>query len=321
MGETQKALRITEKMLRRGDSVEGISELTDLLPEKVAELINHVCMLFVQHRGDREMDNRKLKSEIVYYINTLDDYKLPKEYKYSASIILSGSTGWGIKEGKDSRADWDLHIIMTDHDYEEFVQFKGEDYIIDDQDHTPVVFIQFHNIKWLYERLEGNVPNSWPLYLWIYTNCVFVQDPVGVCNIVKSYKNKFDEELPELIKQYHITFSARRLDTCSSALRELKVAAGINRAEMVKAALQTLCLISNEPFVYNKWLSKEVELLYKDNADVSLILDTCDRCLYETDLKQLVQYSKILRDQIEDQLFKKFGDKRWIHYWWEFNKN
>ena len=38
MGEIQKALRIAEKMLRRGDSVEDISELTELLPEKVAEL-------------------------------------------------------------------------------------------------------------------------------------------------------------------------------------------------------------------------------------------------------------------------------------------
>ncbi|EHQ91099.1 Rpn family recombination-promoting nuclease/putative transposase [Desulfosporosinus youngiae] len=38
MGETQKALSIAEKMLRRGDSVEEISELTELSPEKVAEL-------------------------------------------------------------------------------------------------------------------------------------------------------------------------------------------------------------------------------------------------------------------------------------------
>ena len=38
MGETQKALKIAEKMLRRGDSAEDVAELTELSPEKVAEL-------------------------------------------------------------------------------------------------------------------------------------------------------------------------------------------------------------------------------------------------------------------------------------------
>ena len=37
-GATEKALRVAEKMLRRGDSIEDIVDMTELLKEKVIEL-------------------------------------------------------------------------------------------------------------------------------------------------------------------------------------------------------------------------------------------------------------------------------------------
>lgn len=264
---------------------------------------------------------QEIKGNIMNYFNSIDNELLPKKYKKISSVILSGSAGWGIKEGEDSRADWDIHVIMPDEVYCEFITEKGENYIIDDQQHSPVVFIQFHDIKWLVDRLSGKVPNSWPLYLWIYTNCLIVNDPNCISSIVLNYKKKFIAEIDDLIKQYHILFSTRRLDTCSSALRGLKIATGLNREEMVKAALQVLCLLKNEPFAYNKWLGKEVELLYKDDADIEDVLYVCDQCLYETDLQMIVNQSKKLRDIIEKKLFDRFGEERWIHFWWEFNKN
>lgn len=267
------------------------------------------------------MLQKELSQKIESYFDSLEDDRMPNKFKQFCTVVLSGSAGWGIKEGEDNKADWDLHVIMKDSDYEDFMQIKSDDYIIDDQHHTPLVFIQFHNLTWLLERLNGIQPNSWPLYLWIYTNCLIVNDPICVSDIISEYKNKFAAELPELIKRYHITFSTRRLDTCSSALRGLKMAAGINRAEMVKAALQTLCLLKREPFAYNKWLLKEIELLYKDDIDIAQIIDTCNKCLYENDLNNLVKYAKLLRDQIETELTRKLGEQRWIHFWWEFNKN
>ncbi|MDR1247112.1 MAG: hypothetical protein LBK57_08815 [Clostridiales Family XIII bacterium] len=267
------------------------------------------------------MNKDLLASEIDSYIRLLSDSDFPNKYKENASIILSGSTGWGIKEGSDKNADWDLHVIMSDGDYEKFIALKSEDYIIDDQKHNPVVFIQFHNFKWLYDRLNGFISNSWPLYLWIYTNCVYVSDPNNMISIIDEYKIKFKNEIPELIKKHHITFSVRRLDTCTCASRGLSVAAGINRSEMVKAALQTMCLIKEQPFSYNKWLAKEVELLYQEDEKTVEIIDICEKCLFETDLTLLITHSKRLRDLMENLLFEKFGEERWIHYWWEFNKN
>lgn len=159
------------------------------------------------------------------------------------------------------------------------------------------------------------------LYLWIYTSCLIVNDPNGVSTIVSAYQEKFLAEINESIRQFHIRFSVRRLDTCSSALRGLKAATGLNRGEMVKAALQVLCLLKDEPFAYNKWLEKEVRLLYKDDAEITEILDVCQECLFETDLRVIVKQSKKLRDMIEKKLFDRFGEERWIHFWWEYNKN
>lgn len=264
---------------------------------------------------------KEITNNIMEYFNNIEDSKFPQKYKSISSVILSGSAGWGIKEGNDNRADWDIHIIMPDNEYNEFIKEKGENYIIDDQNHQPIVFIQFHDVKWLLDRLSGNVPNAWPLYLWIYTNCLIIKDTNEVEKIVSVYKEKFSNEIYDLIKHYHILFSTRRLDTCSSALRGLKTATGLNRGEMVKAALQVLCLLKNEPFAYNKWLEKEVELLYKEDEELDEILHVCDRCLYESDLELLVKYSKQLRDIIENKLYERFGEKRWIHYWWEYNKN
>ncbi len=265
--------------------------------------------------------SQKIKEDIFNYFNHIEEALLPRKYKESSSVILSGSAGWGIKEGEDSRADWDIHVILPDEVYGQFVTEKGENYVIDDQQHAPVVFVQFHDLKWLQDRLSGRVPDSWPLYLWIYTSCLIVNDPNGVSTIVSDYREKFLVEINELIKQYHIRFSVRRLDTCSSALRGLKVATGLNRGEMVKVALQVLCLLKNEPFAYNKWLEKEVRLLYKDDAEITEILDVCQECLFETDLRVIVKQSKQLRDMIEKKLFDRFGEERWIHFWWEFNKN
>lgn len=146
------------------------------------------------------MNKDILIGEINSYIKSLPDSDFPNKFKEKASIILSGSTGWGIQEGSDKNADWDLHVIMSDCDYENFIALKGEDYIVDDQKHNPIIFIQYHNLKWRYDRLNGELPNSWPLYLWIYTNCIYVSDPNNIISIIDEYRIKFNNELPELIK-------------------------------------------------------------------------------------------------------------------------
>ena len=230
--------------------------------------------------------------------------------------MLSGSAGWGIKEGIDQRADWDIHVLLSDEDYLAVSKKYGNDYVIDDREHAPVVFCQIHNKKWLQERLLGK--DTAVLYLWIYTRGLFIQDKIDVEPLVSECRKGFLEKLPELQKNFHIQFSVRRLDTASCAGRGIMSGTGVNRGEMVKAALQTFSLIHGEPYPYNKWLAKHVRQLAEDGGR---LVELCEQCLFETDFPKIVKLAKDLRDFMESAMEKAVGKERWIHYWWEFNKN
>lgn len=93
------------------------------------------------------MMSQKIKEDIFNYFNNVEEALLPRKYKESSSVILSGSAGWGIKEGEDSRADWDIHVILSDEVYGQFMTEKGENYVIDDQQHAPVVFVDLYQLS------------------------------------------------------------------------------------------------------------------------------------------------------------------------------
>lgn len=264
------------------------------------------------------MEN-KIVGQISTYFHGLANDVFPNEFKERATVILSGSTGWGIGEGFDKIADWDLHIILSNDDYKKFVEKFGSNYVIDDHNNDPIVFGQIRSIEWLTDRMEGTKKvGTWPLYLWIYTRCKFVQDNLGIKEIVESYQKKFDVDLDNLRKEYFVLFSVRRLDTSSSAARGLLTAAKINCGEMVKAALQTFSLIKAQPFSYNKWLAKHVENLDQSGEK---ILELCNKCLCEKDLSELNTLAKSLRDLMEIEMGQVVGEQRWIKFWWEFNEN
>lgn len=253
------------------------------------------------------------------YFENLKEEIFPLSFKNKCTLILSGSTGWGINEGFDNKADWDLHILLSNEDYEIFTNKFGDNYVLDDHTHKPIVFGQINNIDWLKERLESEETNI--LYLWIYTKCLYIKDSLCVEDVVKEYYNKFVLNKIEIIKKCYIKFAVRRLDTCSSAKRGMEIATGINRGEMVQQALKLLCLLKGQPYPYNKWLEKNVEIIYKENENVRNIVGLCKECLMENQLNLIIIKSKKLRDEIEKKLISIYGRKRWIIYWWEYNKN
>ncbi|AZR74359.1 hypothetical protein BBF96_13755 [Anoxybacter fermentans] len=58
------------------------------------------------------MKHNETIQAIQEYFNGLSDNVFPDELKPYATVVLSGSTGWGIEEGFDKLADWDLHIFI-----------------------------------------------------------------------------------------------------------------------------------------------------------------------------------------------------------------
>jgi len=264
------------------------------------------------------LKNANIITAIQKYFYSLPESIFPSEIKKDATVILSGSTGWGISEGFDEKADWDLHILLKHDKYKYITNQFGHDYVIDDHQNNPIVFGQIHEVDWLTERLEGGLPGSWPLYLWIYTRCKYIQDPLGIKLVIDNYQAKFKQELDLLRRDHFVLFSVRRLDTGSSARRGIITATGINRGEMVKTALQTFSLIHGEPYAYNKWLARHVEDLSPEGRS---LVELCNRCLMEINLETLVDLTKALRNMMEIEMKKVTGEQRWITNWWEFNKN
>lgn len=261
------------------------------------------------------MQRPALKNAVAKYFSAIPKTLFSKKLKNKATVLLSGSTGWGITEGSDSRADWDLHVLLQDKDYKAFIR-SGQNPIIDDKKHRPAVFVQVRNKTWLLERLKKS--ETAVLYLWIYTHGLFIQDNLKIKMLLAKQSADFKAALPDLRKAHHIEFSVRRLDTASCAARGLAIAAGINRAEMVKLALQTYSLIKSQPYPYSKWLAKHVQELSPEGARLAGL---CEKCLFETDLVKISQYAKEIRDFMEQAMEKATGPNRWIHYWWEFNGN
>ena len=256
-----------------------------------------------------------LKKAVAKYFADLPKTVFPEKLKGKATVMLSGSAGWGITEGSDSLADWDIHVLLANKDYAAFAK-SGQSLIIDDKEHTPVVFAQVRDKNWLLERLQKD--EIAVLYIWIYTHGLFIQDNLKIKSLLAKQLAIFKADLPALRKARHIQFSVRRLDTASCAARGLVVAAGINRAEMVKLALQTFSLIKSQPYPYSKWLAKHVKGLSPEGARLAGL---CETCLFETDLAKISRSAKEIRDFMEQEMEKVAGPNRWIHYWWEFNEN
>ncbi|MDP2807491.1 MAG: hypothetical protein Q8O74_05065 [bacterium] len=261
------------------------------------------------------MQRPALKNSVAKYVSAIPETLFPEKLKDKATVMLSGSTGWGITEGSDMRADWDLHVLLEDKDYKAFTR-SGQKPIIDDKKHSPAVFVQVRNKTWVLKRLQKN--ETAVLYLWIYTHGLFIQDNLKIKTLLAKQSANFKATLPDLRKAHHIQFSVRRLDTASCAARGLAVAADINRAEMVKLALQTFSLIKSQPYPYSKWLAKHVQKLSPGGAR---LIGLCEKCLFETDLAKIPKSAKAIRDFMEQAMEKAEGPNRWIHYWWEFNEN
>ena len=259
-----------------------------------------------------------LKDRVSTYFDELPESSFPEAFKNKATVLLSGSAGWGINEGSDEKADWDLHILLSNEDYATFVKQYGAEHVVDDHEHNPDVFGLIRSLDWLNERLSGRKMGSYPLYLWIYTRGQFVRDNLRVSDLVESYQEKFTQDLPSLIQEHFVTFSVRRFDTGSSAKRGLVIASGLNCGEMVKAALQSFSLLNGQPYPYNKWLAKHVQTL---GPDGERLVELCEACSLQSDLTTLTAAAKELRDFMESYAREKLGDKRWISQWWEFLSN
>lgn len=266
------------------------------------------------------MDKKQLeqiKKDIREYIQNVSGEVFPNKLKDRVSIFLSGSTGWGIKEGFDQKADWDLHLILSDEDYKKFSEVYGDDHVIDDHEHVPNIFGQIRSKQWLKDRLS-KIEQGDCLYTWIYNNCLNIQDPQNIQEMIDEYSDLFKNNIEELAKYHFVTYAVRRIDAVSAAKRGIEIGARISNTEMVKAALQTMSIVHDSPYAYNKWLGKQVGML-GEKAQECVTLSGA--CLRSQTLEDIIKNAKPLRALVKSELVEKFGELPWIEEWWKYNKN
>lgn len=248
------------------------------------------------------------------YLFNLDDASFIGDFLRGSSILLSGSSGWGIPEGSDEKADWDIHVILSDERYKEYVSRYGSNHVIDDHAHEPNVFVQIRSISWLAERLGDKCTAV--LYLWLYENGTWVEDELGIAEEICRYHETFEKDIEEIAQSHFVRFSVRRLDASSSAKRGLPCAVGMYRGAMVEEALRLFCIASESPYPYDKWLSRQVEMLGGGR-----LVKLCEEILFEIDMERLIYLFKQVKKEMERLMINRFGDRRWISHWWEFNEN
>ena len=258
-----------------------------------------------------------LKKNISNYFLNLPENVFPNELKTKTTVFLSGSTGWRITEGFDSKADWDLHLILDNADYNRFEKQFGSDYVIDDQKNDPIVFGQIRSKKWFEDRIS-KLSQGDCLYTWIYNNGVYIQDPLLIENIAKHYKMVFDSNLEEFARYHYVTFAVRKLDATSSAKRGIEIGSRVSNIEMVKAGLQTFSILNGKPYPYNKWLAKHISILGETGKQ---LVELAERDLQSSSLEDIVINSKAFKALLETETEKKYPGKRWISEWWKYNQN
>jgi hypothetical protein len=259
----------------------------------------------------------RLRQDIKAYFKNLPEDIYPANLKNGTSVFLSGSTGWGIQEGFDEKADWDLHLILEDGRHAQLVQKYGSDHVIDDKKNSPIVFGQIRSRSWLRERLDRLAQGDCT-YTWIYNNCVMIQDPLGIARMAVENLELLRANLEELLKYHFVTFCVRRFDAASTAKRGIEAGARLANAEMSKAALQTMSLLHGKPYPYNKWLAKHVCILGEDGKRC---VELVEKALKSASLEEIIGNAKVLRNFLEQEATQRLGAKPWITQWWKFNQN
>ena len=260
------------------------------------------------------MDKSKLILKVKSYLNNLPEEIFDKNYLTTASVFLSGSTGWVIKEGFDEIADWDLHIILDNISYEHYKKKYGEHHVIDDQQHQPKVFAQIRSISWLDIRLQ-NIQNADCTYLWIYNNALLIQDNLHIEEKIDEWNSFFKNNIEEILKYHFVTFAVRRLDAVSAIKRNTVIGTNISKIEMIKEALIIISLLHQYPYPYNKWMEKYVLQLGEDGEKC---VELCKRCIFEINFES---NARVLKNFLVAEIKKQVCNLPWLDEWWKYNEN
>lgn len=181
----------------------------------------------------------------------------------------------------------DFLIVLPNERFDDFKADLGPNYVVDDHDVVPPVFVRFKSYEWL----ERDFVRRLPVALWIYQHARVIRDPNRkFVDILCVQSEAFKKQLPSILRRKYLEFRTDRHNLRHTVPANMDPATRLIKASVVKLALELTLLAEGQPYPYKKWLfwvaerettqGKEVINLatrFWDETDKELVIDLSDQ--------------------------------------------
>jgi hypothetical protein len=182
----------------------------------------------------------------------------------------------------------DLLIVLPDERFENFKTSLGSNYVVDDHDAVPPIFVRFKSYEWLRRDFARRLPVA----LWIYQHSRVLRDPQDrFTDILRAQSEAFKEQLPSILRRKYLEFRTDRHNLRHTVPAGMDLATRLIKASVVKLALELTLLAEGRPYPYKKWLFWAVE---KEAIQGREIVNLITRFWDEADKDQII----VLSDQL-----------------------
>ena len=179
----------------------------------------------------------------------------------------------------------DLLIVLPNERFVNFEADFGPNYVVDDHDVVPPVFVRFKSYEWL----ERDLLRRLPVALWIYQHARVLRDPQGkFANFLRTQSEAFKEQLPSILRRKYLEFRTDRHNLRHTVPASMGMATRLIKSSAVKLALELTLLAEGKPYPYKKWLFWAAE---QETVQGREIVNLATRFWDETDKNQIIALS------------------------------
>ena len=208
------------------------------------------------------------------------------EFLDDAAVVWYASSAF--MEWYDPDLVRDILVVLPDERFESFKVNLGSNYVVDDHEVTPPVFVRFKSYEWLRRDLARRLPVA----LWIYQHARVLRDPQGrFADILRVQSEAFKEQLPSILRRKYLEFRTDRHNLRHTVPASMDLATRLIKANIVKLSLELTFLAESRPYPYKKWLFWATE---REATQGKNVVNLATRFWDESDKDQVI----VLSDQL-----------------------
>ena len=200
-----------------------------------------------------------------------------------AAVVWYASSAF--MEKYDPSVVRDFLVLLPDQLFEEFKSELGQNFVVDDHDTVPPVFVRFKSYEWLSRDFGRRLP----IALWIYQNARILRDPEKkFIDILHDQTEVFKGQLPIILRRKYIEFRTDRHNLRHTVSTGMDLATQLIKANVVKLALELTLLAEERPYPYKKWLFWTAE---REATQGKEVINLATRFWEETEKEQIITLS------------------------------